>query len=496
MRAERNVASWSTVTDGRLLTGFIGSHTLVELMQAGYPVVAVDNLSNSHAGVADKVRDIVASFYTARDGDASAAPRLDFFELDILDADGLASVFAHYALPYLRGQARSRIGGVIHFAALKAVSESISKPLSYYRTNITGLINVLDAMDAANVKTLLYSSSATVYGSLNQLGTAGQAQESLCRHAADEVTDATASPDFSKGLQGCAGITNPYGRTKWMGEAVLQDVCASDPAWDITALRYFNPVGAHASGTIGEDPLDVPNNLMPCIIRVLDGRKSELQVYGTDYPTADGTCIRDFIHVVDLARGHLAAIAKATERHPAVPASALPMQALTQRLGELPADLSPASSEHGHGLSGDSSPSTDDGHFTSQSASYSSLSEALTAPESDTSSPSTPASSRFEASAPASPGKAAAAPAQANELRIFNLGTGAGVSVMEMVTAMRAASGLPLPVVAAARRPGDVVISIADPVKAQQELDWKATKTLEDVCADTWHFLQTRAACV
>jgi UDP-glucose 4-epimerase len=454
-------------------------------MQAGYPVVAVDNLSNSHAGVADKVRDIVAAFYTARDGDASATPRLDFFELDILDEDGLASIFAHYALPYCRGQARSRIGGVIHFAALKAVSESISKPLSYYRTNITGLVNVLDAMDAANVKTLLYSSSATVYGSLT---TAGQAQESLCRHRADAPA-APASPDLSKGLQGCAGITNPYGRTKWMGEAILQDVCASDPAWDITALRYFNPVGAHASGAIGEDPLDVPNNLMPCIIRVLDGRKSELQVYGTDYETADGTCIRDFIHVVDLARGHLAAIAKATERHPVVPGSSLPMQALQEALGSLPADLSPASSEHGH--SSESSPSTDDGHFLSQSVSTSSLSDEHT-PSSDSTSltsPSTPASSRFEASAPVSPGKAA----QPNDLRIFNLGTGAGVSVMEMVSAMREASGLPLPIVAAARRPGDVVISIADPIKAQQELDWKATKTLQDVCADTWHFLQTHA---
>ena len=319
--------------------GFIGSHTCVELLGSGYDVVVVDNLCNSSPRALDRVRQI-----TGKD--------LRFYEGDLLDAALLDRIFSENA-----------IDAVIHFAGLKAVGESVEQPLRYFHNNITGTLVLLESMQRAGVKRLIFSSSATVYGVPKQV---------------------PVREDFPRGA-----VTNPYGRTKQMIEDILSDLCVADPQWSVVLLRYFNPVGAHESGLIGEDPSGIPNNLMPYITGVAAGRFPEVRVFGDDYPTPDGTGVRDYIHVVDLARGHLSAIAKACG---------------------------------GTGVS------------------------------------------------------------------IYNLGTGHGVSVLEIIHAFEKATGISIPYRVTPRRPGDVAAVYADPAKANREMHWKAEKTIGQMCADSWNW--------
>jgi UDP-glucose 4-epimerase len=239
-------------------TGYIGSHTVVELMTAGHDVFVIDNLCNSKASVLDRIQRIVGQ-----------RPR--FEQIDVRDRPALRRMLANH-----------RFDAVIHFAGLKAVGESVSKPLEYYDNNVSGGVALFECLGEAGVRTVVFSSSATVYG---------------------EPATVPIREDFP------LSVTNPYGRTKLMIEEILRDTAATDPAWRVALLRYFNPVGAHTSGLIGEDPDDIPNNLMPYIAQVAVGKLKELPVYGNDYPTPDGTGVRDYIHVVDLARGHLAALA-------------------------------------------------------------------------------------------------------------------------------------------------------------------------------------------
>lgn len=245
-------------------TGFIGSHTTVELINAGYDVISVDDFSNSKPLVLDRIEEITGK-------------RPTFYELNILDKEALNEVFE-----------KESIEAVIHFAAFKAVGESVAEPLKYYHNNLGGLISVLEVMKAHNVKNIVFSSSATVYGMDNP----SPLKEDLPTSA-----------------------TNPYGYTKVMNEQILQDVVTSDDEWAVMLLRYFNPIGAHPSGLIGEDPQGVPNNIMPYITQVAVGKREQLSVFGNDYDTPDGTGVRDYIHVVDLAKGHVAAIAHALKHN-------------------------------------------------------------------------------------------------------------------------------------------------------------------------------------
>ncbi len=240
-------------------TGYIGSHTVVELINSGYEVEILDNLFNSKIGVLDDIKQITG-----------VKPK--FYQVDMLDYAAMAQVFrnTHYDV-------------VIHFAGLKAVGESVEKPLTYYENNITGTVNMLKCMRDTGVKNIIFSSSATVYG---------EQETPECRE------------DMQTGIK----LTNPYGRTKYFIEEILKDLSVSDPEYQVTILRYFNPIGAHPSGLLGENPNGIPNNLMPIIMQVARGERDHLSVYGNDYPTADGTCRRDYIHVVDLAKGHLAAL--------------------------------------------------------------------------------------------------------------------------------------------------------------------------------------------
>jgi UDP-glucose 4-epimerase len=240
-------------------TGYIGSHTVVELINNGYEVEIIDNLFNSKITVLDQIEKITGV-------------RPKFYEADMLDTDKVDEIFKN-----------GNYDAVIHIAGLKAVGESVEKPLLYYRNNIDSTLNLLNAMEKYSVNELIFSSSATVYG----------VQE---------------SPDFVETMSTGGQITNPYGRTKFFIEEIIKDYVIAHPDFNATILRYFNPIGAHSSGLIGEDPNGIPNNLMPIIMRVADGRIAKLQVYGDDYPTADGTCRRDYIHVVDLAKGHVAAL--------------------------------------------------------------------------------------------------------------------------------------------------------------------------------------------
>jgi len=316
--------------------GFIGSHTVVELLQAGYEVVVVDNLSNSSAVALDRVAQSTGK-----------APALG--KVDILNREGLRQVFSDY-----------RPDAVVHFAGLKAVGESTEKPLSYYQNNITGTAVLCEVMAEFGVKQLVFSSSATVYGN----------PESL-----------PIREDFP------LGATNPYGRTKLFIEEMLRDLYASDSSWRIAVLRYFNPIGAHPSGLIGEDPQGIPNNLFPFITQVAVGRREHLAVFGDDYPTPDGTGVRDYIHVIDLAQGHLKAL---------------------ERL---------------EGCSG---------------------------------------------------------------LVTCNLGTGQGYSVLEMVRSFERVTGVKIPYDVIGRRSGDIASCYADPSFAKGELDWKASRSLDDMCEDGW----------
>lgn len=240
-------------------TGYIGSHTAIELIEAGYEVSILDNLFNSKIEVLDKIEEITGI-------------KPEFFEVDLLDRDKVFEVFRN-----------NKFDLVIHFAGLKAVSESVDKPLLYYRTNVGGSINLLDAMQEYGINRIIFSSSATVYGD-------------------------PGDPKYVETMETGHNLANPYGRTKYMIEEIIKDTCNANPEFGAVLLRYFNPIGNHESGLIGEDPNGIPNNLMPIIMQVLRGERDKLSIYGNDYPTPDGTCLRDYIHVVDLARGHMAVI--------------------------------------------------------------------------------------------------------------------------------------------------------------------------------------------
>lgn len=319
--------------------GFIGSHTCVELLWAGYDVIVVDNLSNSKEESLRRVQEI-----TGRS--------LAFNKVDLLDYESLNAVFK-----------QAPIDAVIHFAGLKAVAESVSIPLAYYKNNISGTLTLLEVMEENNVKSIVFSSSATVYGE---------------PHTVPITEDFPLNP-----------ATNPYGRTKRIIEDILRDLSVANPEWNIVLLRYFNPVGAHESGRIGEDPNGIPNNLIPYIAQVAVGKLPEVRVTGSDYNTPDGTGIRDYIHVVDLAFGHIRALKK-LETNPGI----------------------------------------------------------LT----------------------------------------YNLGTGRGYSVLEVIATYSKAVGREIPYVLVKRRPGDVAESYADPSKAQQELRWVAERDLDDMCKDSWRW--------
>lgn len=238
-------------------TGYIGSHTVVELVRAGYEVEILDNLYNSKIETLDKIEEITG-----------IKPK--FHKTDLLDKEGMLEVFK-----------KGNFDAVIHFAGLKAVGESVQKPLEYYKNNVSGTVNLLECMKETNVKKIIFSSSATVYG----------VQE---------------SPEYVETMKTGGDLSNPYGRTKYFIEEILKDVCVADSEFEAALLRYFNPIGAHSSGLLGEDPNGIPNNLMPIVMQVARGQREKLGVYGNDYPTKDGTCRRDYIHVVDLAKGHMA----------------------------------------------------------------------------------------------------------------------------------------------------------------------------------------------
>ena len=321
--------------------GYIGTHTVVELLNAGNDLIVLDNLSNSSIEALNRVERITGKSVT-------------FYQGDILNKALLQKVFNDHA-----------INSVIHFAGLKAVGESVAKPLKYYENNVTGTLILCQVMAEFKVKNLVFSSSATVYGDPASL----------------PITE-----DFP------TGATNPYGQSKLMVEHILADVHNADPSWNIARLRYFNPVGAHASGLIGEDPNDIPNNLMPFIAQVAVGKRTALSVFGNDYPTHDGTGVRDYIHVVDLANGHLKALAKLATK----------------------------------------------------------------------------------------PG-----------LVTYNLGTGQGYSVLDMVKAFEKACGNTIAYQIAPRRPGDIAACYADPTLAREDLGWQATHTLEDMANSSWHWQST-----
>ena len=315
--------------------GFIGSHTAIELIKAGHEIVIVDNFVNSSRESIRRVEKITQS-------------SIKVYDLDIRNKNGLNQVFTD-----------EQIGAVIHFAGLKAVGESVEKPLMYYDNNINGTITLLETMAEHNVVKLVFSSSATVYGN--------------------------AKPPYSEESPTGVGITNPYGQTKFMTEQIMKDIAKANPKVEFTALRYFNPVGAHESGMIGEDPNGIPNNLMPYISQVAAGKRAELSVFGDDYDTPDGTGVRDYIHVVDLALGHVAAL------------------------------------EH--------------------------------------------SSLGFDA---------------------INLGSGKGTSVLELIKSFEKASGQNIPYKIAPRREGDLPTSFAKVEKAKHVLNWQASKTIDDMCRDSW----------
>ena len=324
--------------------GYIGSHTAVELLNAGKEIIIIDNFSNSKPEVLENIKKI-----TGKD--------FKFYEMDYADKEKLEKVFQE-----------NKIDAVLNFAGYKAVGESVQKPLEYYTNNVSGCLVLLDTMRKYNCRKFIFSSSATVYG---------------------EPEKIPLTEDCKTG-----GTTNPYGTTKLFIEQILKDLYKSDNSWDIGILRYFNPVGAHESGLIGEEPQGIPNNLMPYIARVAAGKLKELSVFGNDYNTPDGTGVRDYIHVVDLAKGHVNMLEKLDK--------------------------------------------------------------------------------------------------EGTGLFIYNLGTGKGYSVLDMVKAFEKATGKKVPYKIAPRRAGDIAACYADPTKAKKELGWEATKTLEDMCLDSWNYVKNK----
>lgn len=366
--------------------GFIGSHTTLELLKSNYNVIVIDKLSNAFENVFDRISLLAQKFH---DENGSQMPTLRLHVHDYRDTLSLQALLEDYRLPSRWGVPKSKIAGVIHFAAYKAVEESIRQPLKYYANNVSGLIDFATTLGDFGIKTFIFSSSATVYGTLATSGL--PLKEELCVHKEEMYIDHAGA---ARTVQpGCTGITNPYGRTKWICETILADLAASDPEWTIVALRYFNPVGCDSSGLLGEDPRQTPTNLLPLVVKVMTGDYPELKMFGTDWETEDGTAIRDFIHVTDLARGHIAALGTANDG----------------RLSE--------------------------------------------------------------------------------NFRTFNLGTGSGHSVLEVVNTMEAVSSKLIPRQAADRRAGDVGSCVAVVDRSQQELQWKTEKSLKDACEDICNFL-------
>ena len=322
--------------------GYIGSHTAVCLLEAGYSVVILDNLSNAERSTIDHIEKL-------------SGKNIPFYEVDLLDADAVRNVFRTH-----------KIDAVIHFAGLKAVGESVAQPLRYYRTNLDAALNLCEIMNEFDCRTLVFSSSACVYGMNNQV-------------------------PFTEDMP--LGATNPYGQTKLMQEQIFRDLYTADPRWRILLLRYFNPIGAHESGLLGENPKGIPNNLLPYVVRVAAGQLDCLHVYGNDYNTPDGTGVRDYIHVMDLAEGHALAV-NYLETHEGVEA--------------------------------------------------------------------------------------------------INLGTGRGCSVLEIIHAMEAACGHEIPYVIDPRRPGDIAACWADTQKARRLLGWQATRSLKQMCRDSWNAIQMK----
>ena len=318
--------------------GYIGSHTYLELLKAGHQPVIVDNFYNSSDEVVKRLEKL-------------GGQPVICYNVDVCDATALDEVFCKHSFD-----------AVIHFAGYKAVGESVQKPLMYYRNNLDSLLTLCETMKKHDVKRIVFSSSATVYGLAEKM------------------------PLVEEMPTGC---TNPYGWTKYMIEQILQDVAHAHPDWAVALLRYFNPIGAHESGLIGEDPVGIPNNLMPYITQVASGKLKQLRVFGNDYPTPDGTGVRDYIHVVDLARGHIAACQYLME-HPGA--------------------------------------------------------------------------------------------------EVFNLGTGVGYSVLDLVNAFQRVNHIDIPYVIVERRPGDIAQCYADPSKAERLLGWKAEKSLDDMCRDSWNW--------
>ena len=294
---------WVLVTGG---LGFIGSHTVVELLKTGYNVLIIDDLSNSHIRMFDRISQIVDRHFASI---GSQRPEAKLFDARYQDTATVGSILERHSAKTPWGDRVSQITGVIHFAALEAVAESIKQPLKYYRNNINGLIDFLGLLDQHSIKTFIFSSSATVYGTVADQGF--PVREEHCVHRPQEYIDCQGVQHFAE--QGCTGLTNPYGRTKYFGEAILADVADSDASWTIVALRYFNSIGCDPTGLIGEDPKGVPSNLLPVVVKVISKQYEELQIFGNDWNTPDGTAIRDFIHVSDLARGHIAALAAAKD---------------------------------------------------------------------------------------------------------------------------------------------------------------------------------------
>ena len=320
--------------------GYIGSHTCVELLKQGMEVVVFDNLYNAKIDVVDKIKEITGK-------------QITFYQADMRDKESMRPIFAE-----------NKIDAVIHFAGLKAVGESVEKPLLYYQNNITGTLNLCELMKEYDCKKMIFSSSATVYGAPKTV----PIKEDFPLHT-----------------------TNPYGTTKLMLEQILTDFCKADPDWHVILLRYFNPIGAHESGLIGESPNGIPNNLMPYITQVAIGKLPYLRVFGDDYDTPDGTGVRDYIHVVDLAKGHVNAV-----------------EAIMQKSG----------------------------------------------------------------------------------VSIYNLGTGIGYSVLDIVKAFEKANGITIPYQIQGRRAGDIAVCYANAQKAYEELGWKAEYDLERMCKDAWYFVQ------
>ena len=322
--------------------GYIGSHTCVELLESGYGVVVIDNLCNSNPKSLERVQELTGK-------------TLKFYEGDVRDEALLRKIFAE-----------NEIGSVIHFAGLKAVGESVAMPWEYYDNNLNSTLVLTKVMKEVGMKNLIFSSSATVYTATNEMPLRETSVTGNC--------------------------TNPYGWTKYMTEQILSGIANADAQWSVCLLRYFNPIGAHISGRIGEDPRGVPNNLMPYITQVAVGRREKLSVYGNDYDTHDGTGVRDYIHVVDLAKGHVAAVKYTAEN---------------------------------------------------------------------------------------------------KGCEVFNLGTGTGYSVLDMVNTFREVNQVALPYQIVDRRPGDIATCYADPAKSAEKLGWKAEKTLADMCRDSWRWQST-----